>query len=264
MLIAQISDLHVTRPGHLCNNRVDTGRHLRAAVERVRGLAPAPDLVIVSGDLVDTGDDEEYRELRRLIEPLLAPVFVIPGNHDNRGALVRAFADHRYLPHTGEFLHYTVEGWPVRLIALDTTIEGAMRGEMCAERLRWLERALGVAPTEPTLIFMHHPPFATGLAGMDAIGLHGAGAMAEILACNTQVQLVTAGHLHRPIQRRFGGTLAATCPSTAHQLAFDLDRAAPVSFTLEPAAFQLHFWDGTGLVTHTVLIQDFDGPHPFL
>jgi Icc protein len=263
MLIAQISDLHVTRPGRLCSNKVDTAGHLRRAVERILSLAPAPDVIIVTGDLVDSGEPEEYGELRRLIEPLAVPTFVIPGNHDNRTELLRAFPEHRYLPRSERFLQYTVEDWPVRLVALDTTIESCTAGEMCPERLLWLKNALSAAPEKPTLIFMHHPPFTTGLVGMDGIGLQGAGSMAEILARNPQVHLVTAGHLHRPIQRRIGGTLAATCPSTAHQVTFDLDPAAPIRFTLEPSAFQLHLWDGTGLITHTVLVEQFDGPHPF-
>jgi 3',5'-cyclic AMP phosphodiesterase CpdA len=263
MLIAQITDLHVTHPGWLCNDKVDTGKLLGAAVERIRGLVPAPDLVIVTGDLVDHGERDEYREVRQLMEPLSVPVFVVPGNHDSRSELVRAFAGHRYLPRTERFLHYTIEGWPVRLVALDTVVEGQMAGEMCAERLLWLDRALAAERNQPTLIFMHHPPFVTGLAGMDAIGLKGAAAMADILARHPQVQLVTAGHLHRAIQRRIAATLAATCPSTAHQVTLDLDGSAPISFTLEPPAFQLHLWDGAGLITHTVFVERFDGPHAF-
>jgi 3',5'-cyclic-AMP phosphodiesterase len=263
MLIAQITDLHVTRRGWLCSGKVDTGHHLRAAIKRICTLAPAPDLVIVTGDLVDRGEREEYRELRRLIEPLPMPVFVIPGNHDDRDELQRAFADQRYLRRAEGFLHYAIEDWPLRLIALDTVVQGEMGGELCADRLSWLERVLSAEPTKPALIFMHHPPFVTGLTGMDAIGLKGAAAMADIVGRHPEIQLITAGHMHRAIQRRVGGTIAATCPSTAHQITFDLDCAAPVSFTLEPPAFQLHLWDGDGLVTHTVLVERCDGPHPF-
>ena len=264
MLIAQITDLHVTRPGRLCNDKVDTGKLLGAAIERIRGLLPAPDLVIVTGDLVDHGERDEYREARRLIEPLPMPVFVVPGNHDSRAELVQAFSDHRYLPRAERFLHYTIDDWPVRLVALDTIVEGQMAGQMCAERLAWLDRALAAVPNQPTVIFMHHPPFATGIAGMDAIGLTGAAAMTDILVRHPQVQLVTAGHLHRAIQRRVAATLAATCPSTAHQVMLDLDGSAPISFTLEPPAFQLHLWDGAGLITHTVFVEQFDGPHAFV
>ena len=61
------------------------------------------------------------------------PVHLIPGNHDARDALRAAFADHAYLPTTG-FLHYTIEGRPVRLVALDTLVPGKGYGALCAER----------------------------------------------------------------------------------------------------------------------------------
>jgi 3',5'-cyclic-AMP phosphodiesterase len=263
MLIAQITDMHVTHPGRLCYRRVDTGPYLERAVARILALPQRPDLLIATGDLIDLGESGEYRELRRLIEPLPMPVHLIPGNHDRRAALLDAFPDHRYLPRDEGFLHYSVEGWPVRLIGLDTLVEGELAGEMSGERLVFLDRALAAGRARPTLIFMHHPPFTTGIRGMDAIGLRGAAAMAQIVARHPEVQLITAGHLHRAIQRRFGGTIAATCPSTAHQVTLNLDPAAATSFMFEPPAFQLHYWDGEGLVTHTMYVDRFDGPHPF-
>jgi 3',5'-cyclic AMP phosphodiesterase CpdA len=262
MLIAQISDLHVTHPGRLCSGTVDTAAHLRAAVARILALPQRPDAVLATGDLVDCAEPGEYRELRPLLAPPPMPVYLIPGNHDSRDELLRAFPDHRYLPRDGGFLHYTVEDYVVRLVGLDTLVPGAGGGELCAARLLWLDRTLAAAPDRPTLIFMHHPPFRTGIERMDAIGLRGAAAMAAIVARNPQVQLITAGHLHRPIQRRVGGTVAATCPSTAHQLSLDFGRDAPVTCTGEPSAFQLHLWDGEGLVTHTVPVERFGAPFP--
>jgi hypothetical protein len=32
---------------------------------------------------------------------------------------------------------------------------------------------------------------------------------------------------------------------------------------MEPPAFQLHWWNGTSLVTHTAYVEQFDGPYPF-
>ena len=32
---------------------------------------------------------------------------------------------------------------------------------------------------------------------------------------------------------------------------------------MEPPAFQLHFWNGAALVTHTAYVGLFDGPYPF-
>jgi hypothetical protein len=61
-------------------------------------------------------------------------------------------------------------------------------------------------------------------------------------------------------QRRFSGTLAMTCPSTAHQLFLDLQRVERLAVVIEPPACLLRVWrEPTGLVTHTSLIGEY-GP----
>ncbi len=69
----------------------------------------------------------------------------------------RRFPEHAYLPKAG-FLQYVVEDWPLRLIALDTLVEGKGHGVLCPERLDWLEARLGESD-RATMLFMHHPPF---------------------------------------------------------------------------------------------------------
>jgi Icc protein len=257
MLLAQITDTHIRRPGDLAYGVVDTAAFLERAVTALCRLDPAPDATVVTGDLVDAGEDEEYAHLRALLAPLAMPVFVIPGNHDARAPLRRAFAADGYLPRAG-FLHYTIEEYPLRLVALDTLIPGAVGGELCRERLSWLDRALAAAPERPTLVLMHHPPFVTGIGHMDRIGLSGIPAFAEIVARHPQVERILCGHLHRAIDRRFAGTVAGTAPSTAHQVALDLAPAAPLAFTFEPPGYQLHYWnENEGLVTHTAVIGEW-------
>jgi 3',5'-cyclic AMP phosphodiesterase CpdA len=263
MIIAQISDTHIREEGHLAYRRIDTAGFLGRAVEHLARLVPPPDVVLVTGDLVDAGRPEEYRHLRRLLAPLSMPVYLIPGNHDDREALREVFADHHYLPRRG-FLQYVVEGHPVRLVALDTLLPGQGGGLLCAERLAWLESRLAEAPGRVTLILLHHPPFRTGIWHMDRLGLEGADAMGAIVARHPQVERVVAGHLHRAIQFRWHGTLASTAPSTAHQVVLDFREDGPAAWALEPPGFQLHVWRAdTGLVTHTCPIGDFAGPYPF-
>src|SRR5207245_3949899 len=105
---------------------------------------------------------EEYALLRSLLEPLSMPVFVIPGNHDAREPMRDAFIADGYLPHEG-FLHYAIEEHALRIIGLDTLVPGEAGGALCEDRLRWIDRALAAAPGRPTLVLMHHPPFATGI-----------------------------------------------------------------------------------------------------
>ncbi len=257
MLIAQITDTHIKPEGVLAYGRVETAGFLARAVDHLLHLDPRPDAVVATGDLVDAGTPAEYQRLRHLLAPLPMPLYLLPGNHDDRDVLRREFADHPYMPPRG-FIQYVVDDGPLRIVALDTLLPGSGGGIVDAERIAWLDARLREAPAKPTLIFMHHPPFKTAITYMDTIGLQDADALAEVVRRHPQVERVACGHLHRPIQTRWAGTVASTAPSTAHQVALDVNEGAALAFTMEPPGYALHLWrDGLGLVTHTVTVGDF-------
>jgi 3',5'-cyclic AMP phosphodiesterase CpdA len=231
-------------------------------VVTLEGLPRKPDLVIASGDLTDCGLAEEYEVLRDILEPLSMPVYLVPGNHDRRAELFAEFGSDGYMKNDDGFLHYTIEGHEVRLIGLDTVVPGHGHGEMCAQRLAWLEGRLAERRDQPTMIFMHHPPFSTGLADMDRINCRNGAAMSAVLRRFDNIERVVCGHHHRPITVRWGGTIGSVAPSTAHQVTLDLvPDNSPTSFVMEPPGFQLHLWSSeAGLVTHTVPVGKFEGP----
>jgi len=160
----------VTEPGARAFGQIDTAGRLAACVTRLNDLDPAPDVAVLTGDLVDKGSAAEYRNLRNILARLKCPLFVIPGNHDSRDNMRAAFAADGYLPAEG-YLHYTVESFPVRLIAADTMIEGEAGGIMDGPRLAWLEARLAEGRARPTILIMHHPPFPTGIAHMDRMNI---------------------------------------------------------------------------------------------
>ncbi len=51
--IAQISDLHIKEPGVLAYGRVDTAAALERCIVALNQWQPRPDMVVISGDLVD-------------------------------------------------------------------------------------------------------------------------------------------------------------------------------------------------------------------
>ena len=257
MLIAQITDCHVTLPGQKPEDVYRTSVHLERWVARLNALDPRPDLVLATGDLVHLGSREEYDRLRSILAPLEIPVFLIPGNHDDRANLASVFADHDYLPRDG-FLQYAVEDHPLRLIALDTLLPGEIGGLLCEARLAWLAARLEEAAERPTVIFMHHPPFLTGVPVMDALDLEGREAFVEVIGKHRNIEAILCGHLHRPINRRLAGTIASTCPATAHQIALDFADSPRPRMTTEPPAGMLHLWlgSGGGLVSHIIYLDD--------
>ena len=84
VLIAQISDLHITPPGVLAYGRVDTAAALTRSIAALNRLSPRPDLVVISGDVAESGLPEEYDRAKALLADLHIPYAVIPGNHDHQ------------------------------------------------------------------------------------------------------------------------------------------------------------------------------------
>jgi 3',5'-cyclic AMP phosphodiesterase CpdA len=265
MIIAQISDLHIKAERRPAYRKVDTATALERCVAHLNGLKPQPTLVAITGDLADRGEDAEYGLLRELLAPLSMPFYLLPGNHDDRAALRRAFADHAYLHADEPWIQYAINDFPVRLLALDTVTPGSALGSLCPRRLAWLSDRLAEDRERPTVLALHHPPFLTGIAHMDAMRLiEGADALGDLVAAHPQVERLLCGHVHRPVQVRWRGTVASIAPSPAHQVTLDLDPLGPSSFVLEPPAYQLHVWlPETGLVTHQGYVGAFDGPYPF-
>lgn len=262
-MLVQLSDLHLVAPGALLDGRIDTPALLAQAVAAAAALQPAA--VVLTGDLVEHGAAAEYAHLRALLAPFACPVWLMPGNHDDPAALRRAFPDHDELrPLLGDHVLWVREAAGLRLVALDTVVPRRPHGALCADRLAWLDGTLAAAPAVPTLVAMHHPPFATGIAHMDAMGLlEGAAELAAVLRRHPQVERVICGHLHRPIVCRFGGTLAMTVPSTAHQIVLDLAPGAPAAWRREPPGFALHLLRDGAVVTHGVASGAYGPAEPY-
>jgi 3',5'-cyclic AMP phosphodiesterase CpdA len=260
MLIVQISDLHVAGADAPVRGFVDTNANLTRAISYIEAMRPKPDLVVATGDLCDNGLAEEYVLLRELLEGFEIRVLLIPGNHDEREALVEVFDNHTYLPRDGGPLQYVIEG-DVRVVAVDTTRPGHHDGLLDAERLQWLDATLSGAPQSPTLVMMHHPPFDTGIWWMDTSHIHGAEDFERVVRRHPQVRRVIAGHIHRSIQTAWGETVVSVSPSTAHQVGLELTPEAAPILTAEQPMFTLMRWDGETCISY---LSAFDADIPRL
>jgi len=263
MLIAQLSDIHVRPRGLLYKGLVDSNRMFSEAIEHLQELDQSPDLVLLTGDLVDEGHPDEYEMVKELVRPLKAPLLVLPGNHDQRQALLDAFPDHAYLPVSGP-LHYFSDDHPVRIVALDSCPPGRHHGEIDSRGLEWLFDTLSADKQKPTLVLLHHPPFVCGIPYLDDYRYINHEPLAAVIGAFTNVEAVLCGHVHRPMFRRWAGTVVAACPSTATQIALQFQsHASPRSYVGPPACL-LHLWDPVqGLVSHISYIGKYPGPLPF-
>ena len=174
LCIAQISDLHIKPSGRLAYGRVDTAKALERGVATLNAFKPAPDFVVISGDLADTPTVEEYDDLGRLLAPLTLPFAGIPGNHDSRDMMRAAFPQSASAFPFGP-LNQKVEIDALDLLLADSSVPGKPHGELDAPTLQWLDATLASSADRPALLFLHHPPFATGIWHMDHQNLQNAG-----------------------------------------------------------------------------------------
>ncbi|WP_300034066.1 phosphodiesterase [uncultured Roseobacter sp.] len=241
--ILQISDTHIVPEGAVVSGKLDTADTLARLVERIgsiRHQIGPIDALLVSGDLSDDGSAGSYARFRSLIAPLDLPVCVVPGNHDAREPMRAAFAYD--LPETGA-LNWSRQFGDIRLIGLDTLVEGQGAGFLSRDSLGFLESALLQADGAPVLLALHHPPFACGIAFMDKIGLTNKEALEEILAGYSGVLRLVCGHIHSLMISDISGHVAMSSPSPCSTFAYDRRSDAPVGYMIENDGCLLHTWD---------------------
>lgn len=265
MLIAQLSDTHICAPGQKTSGVAPMDAHLRRCVESINCFQPMPDLVLLSGDVTNNFSKEEAEHAADILSQLSMPLFVVPGNHDDRVTLSKAFGP-EICPLNGDgFVDYVLDGYPLRIIALDTLDAGQAGGQLCAAQLDWLEARLDETPEEPTLFFAHHPPLKLGVPETDEDGFAGAEALGKLIARYSNIERFLCGHVHLHTNARWCGTVVTTAPSIGMQLALDLSKNGPSCFFLSDPAYLLHHWTPEqALVTHHIQVAALDGPFEFM
>ena len=258
MLIAHTSDFHIfSDKSETSLVRPDAADAARKVIEDIAGFSPRIDAVMITGDLADGGSAEDYALVKDILSPIKVPIFAVPGNHDAREGFRAAF--HSTLPFVpGPKLDYTTECGALRIIALDTLIEGQIHGGLDDNQIAWLAKQLA-APTDLlTLILMHHPAFPSTITALDQMALRdGRSEFEELVAGFAGPLRILSGHIHRPYQTLWNGVWCAVSGGPSFQHALKMDRDAPEpSITKEPFAYFIHRIEEAAAVTvHTRYVE---------
>ena len=152
-----LTDLHVGRPDvddtHLFS---DTSATLKIILDLVNTVSPRPSFVVASGDLTNRGDVESYRQLKALMAAVDLPVIYALGNHDTRPGFYQGMLERTTDLDVPYDYDQVIDG--VHVIVLDSTIPGAIGGNIEPAQFAWLEQVLETHPELPKLIVSHHPP----------------------------------------------------------------------------------------------------------
>lgn len=253
MLLAHLSDTHLTT-GSLASEPAWRGYQ---AFSRVGALDPRPDCVLITGDLADHGEPAEYEAACEMLGTLDLPVHVVPGNHDNARVMLQALSGTPYVQaaEEGGRCYYRVDYPGLRLLCCDSSVPGRHDGELGAAQLAWLDSELGIDPTVPAILALHHHPVPSGIAVMDSLMLSDSASLAAVLGRHSPLARILCGHLHRPMAAMFAGSLLMSAPSTYRQVFLDLGPRQEGAYVDEPAAFLLHNLGADTAVTHQVPVQ---------
>jgi len=217
MIIAQISDTHIALDAPDADQRL---RDFERTIADINALDPVPDVIFHTGDIVHNGRPDEYSEAARILAKASAPVYVIPGNKDDRTNLRAAFSSRGYLKPGSDFIEYVVEDYPVRLIAVDTLNTRSNKGAFSPEQAGRLIDHIDAEPTKPIAVFTHHPPFDVQV-GPDPLNFEKPEMMARLrqtLQHSGRVVAVISGHVHRGTAGHIGSIPATVMPSIATTL----------------------------------------------
>lgn len=264
MLIAQISDIHISAPGQKTCGVGAMDAHLRRCVDSINGLSLMPDIVLISGDVTHNFTRAEAQYGADILSGLAMPYFVVPGNHDDRQILSDVFRPQRCPMNPAGFVDNVIQGYPIKIIALDTLDVGKPGGRFDGARLDWLRAQLDEDQHQPTLLFAHHPPVKLGIPETDEDGFVGATALGELVAGYTNIERFLCGHVHLHTNTRWCGTVVTTAPSIGMQLTLDLSQKTPSRFFLSDPAYLLHHWTPEhALITHQIQVSPLKGPFCF-
>ncbi|MCK5445434.1 MAG: metallophosphoesterase [Rhodospirillaceae bacterium] len=220
MLIAQISDTHISQHGDAEREFPERVKSLEAFVRHINALDQKPDLVLHTGDVTHGGQPEDYETAKTIMKDISIPVYFALGNRDLGKNLVAGLkdlggADLGAAKLVDGFVIYSIDGFPVRLIAMDTHHREHNIGTTCSVRLGVLDELLKQQPDQPTALFMHHPPFevTTSKYPFQFDDQVLADSFLGLIAQHKQIKHLFCGHMHRQYSVQLETCRASCVPS---------------------------------------------------
>ena len=176
---AWLSDTHVGSP---------TGEEdLRMSVRDINTL-PDVAFVLLSGDITELGWDAELKTAKGILDSLVVPYHIIPGNHDTKWSesgctsFSRIFGADRFVFDYGTYTFVGLHEGPIMKMG---------DGHFAPEDLRWMDSVLAALPDPRRPLFLvTHYPLDDGIDNWQEM-------TQRLRRFNTQAVLCGHGHANR-------------------------------------------------------------------
>ncbi|NOX26694.1 MAG: phosphodiesterase [Gammaproteobacteria bacterium] len=203
--LIHITDLHLgDKAGDQLSN-IDCDESLKHVMNLFK--EDTYDALLITGDIAANGAREAYQRLQHILPDIEAPIYLLPGNHDNLAAMQQVF---------GQLEKNNVLGdW--QIILLDSNEDNRYFGQLSSDELNFLEQSLQKERDKHSLIALHHPPVDIGSQWMDAMQLKNKNEFFAIIESYSSPQAIIWGHTHQEFDQQRKGVRLLSSPSTCSQ-----------------------------------------------
>jgi len=245
-----MSDIHLLPKGEV-KRGLDTASRFKAAIETVNTLHNDADLCVFAGDLTEKSDVGAYALFDEIRAGNNLPQRVMLGNHDDRNV----YLEHAKNPMLDE--NRFVEGYDDikghRILMLDSSEPGKLRGGLCDQRLSWAAERLAEAKALglKVILLLHHNPCALQMP-VDTYRLAEPEKLLQVLhESGADIIQVLAGHCHITSAGSWGGYPCATISGNQHRVEpFLRGRTGQQACFETPAQYAVIMSDGIDCAVH--------------
>lgn len=273
--IVQFSDTHFSRPGHRSHGGFgyDTDAAWAETVGDAFGPGrDLPDLTVVTGDLVDRGQADEYRVAVERLVDVPTPVTLQPGNHDFEAPFLAAMA------RPGVSIDRAVRLGPWLFVFADSNGDGRApapdqggrivdrpnrieaKGLLGSNEIAWLDEVITASDADHVWLWMHHPPAMIGAFARPDFDAE----IVDLIGRHPRVRGIGAGHVHTDVRAEIANRPVYVCPALT--INFDMEQW----ITLPPGYRRYRFGDDGSVESETHLLAHddrwprFDLPEPVI
>jgi len=200
----QISDSHIDDNKLVMG--VDSQANLSTIVSNIS--KHYYEALLISGDLAHNGTLESYQKLRKILNPIEAKIYVLPGNHDDLSNLSQIF-------NQSSLCNFIIGCWEV--ITIDSVQVGKVSGRLNDEQLNSLSQQISSSSAKYIALCLHHPPVSMQSDWDDEMSLENPEDLFAVIDQFDNIKAIMWGHAHQCSESNRNGVKLFSCPSTALQ-----------------------------------------------
>lgn len=211
MRIIQITDTHIySEENNIGLKHLSNLKYIVDFIESNLDQINA-DLIMVTGDVSHDGGEASYDKFFKTMSHVSLPVYVIPGNHDNKQVLRYASEKYDCGLNVKSFCN---KDW--RILSVDSVVENEDYGFIKKKDLVGFENEVLASQSKKIAVFLHHHPIQVGTPIVDNCMLMNASEFLDVCQ-RLNATFIGSGHAHTLFQRKIGDALVSVSPAACSQ-----------------------------------------------